>query len=198
MKKSDSHAVLTLLLAAVFLLGAQSMVQAATITDGYPGYPNQWEGLTTNTIIEISLDEPVALTGDPAAPDWDYCVKKASFSGLDFVLTDVSCEVEVSADRKTIKLYPNDLLDGNSLYSYKVITINFDPSGSAQDVAAYFETGGNPIPALALQVDEADMCGETPASAGKELDQLQNYCVRCHYTWKELYPTVFPCVITPH
>jgi len=198
MKKSDLHTVLTLLLAVVCLLVPQSIIHAATITDGYPGYPNQWDGLTANTIIEISLDEPVALVGDPAAPDWNYCVKKATFSGLDFILTDVSCEVEVSADRKTIKLYPNDLLDENGLYAYKVVSINFDPSGSAQDVPAYFETGDNPVPALALQVDESDMCGETPESAGKELDQLQNYCVRCHYSWLELYPTVFPCIITPH
>ena len=196
MKKSASYTILTLVMAFAYLLVAQVTVHAATITDGYPGYPNQWEGLTTNTIIEISLDEPVALIGN--APDWDYCVKKASFNGLDFVLTDVSCQVEVSADRKTIKLYPNDLLGENGLYAYKVVSINFDPSGSAQDVAAYFETAANPIPVLALQVDEADMCGDTPASAGKELDQLQLYCGRCHYNWVELYPTVFPCVITPH
>lgn len=196
MKKSASYTILTLVMAFTCLLASQVTVYTATITDGHPGYPNQWDGLTSNTIIKISLDEPVALIGN--APDWDYCVKKASFSGLDFVMTDVSCEVEVSADRKTIKLYPNDLLDGNSLYAYKIVSINFDPSGSAQDVPAYFETGNNPIPALTLQVDEADMCGETPESAGKELDQLQNYCVRCHYTWLELYPTVFPCVMTPH
>ena len=195
MKKSASYTILTLVMAFTCLLVLQVTVNAATITDGYPGDPNQWEGLTTNTIIEISLDEPVALIGN--LPDWDYCVKKASFNGLDFVLTDVTCEVEVSADRKTIKLYPNDLLDENGLYAYKVVTINFDPSGSAQDVAAYFETAANPIPVLALQVDEADMCGDTPASAGKELDQLQYYCGRCHYNWVELYPTVFPCVITP-
>jgi hypothetical protein len=192
MKKSASYTILTLVMAVTCLLASQVMVRAATISDGYPGYPNQWEGLTTNTIIEISLDEPVALVGN--APDWDYCVKKASFSGLDFVLTDVSCEVEVSADRRTIKLYPNELLDENSLYAYKVVTINFDPSGSDQDVPGYFETGGNPIPALALQVDEADMCGD---QEGKNVDQLQYYCGRCHFKWIELYPSVFPCIITP-
>ena len=114
MKKSDAHTVLTLLLAFVCLLAAQVTVHGATITDGYPGYPNQWEGLTTNTIIEISLDEPVAMIGNQ--PDMTYCVKKASFSGLDIVLTDVTCDVEASDDRKTIKLYPQALLDGNSLY----------------------------------------------------------------------------------
>ena len=94
----------------------------------------------------------------------DYCVKKASFSGLDFVFTDVSCEVEVSADRKTIKLFPNDLLGENGLYAYKVININFEGGGSEQDFAEYFETGENPIPVFATQIDEADMCdhsGET-------------------------------------
>lgn len=192
MKKSDLHTALTFAVVLAFLLAGQITGNAATITDGHPGYPNQWEGLTTNTIIEISLDEPVALIGN--APDWEYCVKKASFSGLDFVLTDVSCEVEVSADRKTIKLYPNELLDENGLYAYKVVSINFDPSGSAQDVAGYFETAANPIPTLALQVDEADMCGD---QEGKDLDQLQYYCGRCHFKWKELYPTVFPCIITP-
>ena len=192
MKKSASYTILTLVMAFTWLLASQVTVNAATITDGYPGDPNQWEGLTTNTIIEISLDEPVALIGN--APDWDYCVKKASFSGLDFVLTDVSCEVEVSDDRKTIKLYPNDLLDENALYAYKVVSINFDPSGSDQDVSAYFETAANPIPVHALQVDEADMCGD---QEGKNVDQLQYYCGRCHIKWVELYPSVFPCVITP-
>jgi len=192
MKKSASYTILTLVMAFAYLLVAQVTVHAATITDGYPGYPNQWEGLTTNTIIEISLDEPVALIGN--APDWDYCVKKASFSGLDFVLTDVSCEVEVSADRKTIKLYPNDVLDENGLYAYKVVTINFDPSGSAQDVAAYFETGGNPIPVLSTQLNEADICGD---QQGIPVQQLQYYCGTCHIKWVELYPFSFPCIMTP-
>jgi len=193
MKKS-AYTILTLIMAFACLLAAEVTVHAATITDGYPGYPNQWEGLTTNTIIEISLDEEVALVGNPPAPDWDYCVQKASFSGLDFVLTDVSCEVEVSADRKTIKLYPNDLLDETSLYAYKVVYINFDAGGSQQNFAEYFDTGQNPIPVLSLQVDEADMCGD---QEGKNLDQLQYYCGRCHFNWVELYPSVFPCVITP-
>ena len=196
MKKSDSHTVLTLLLAVVLLLVAHSMVHAATITDGYPGDPNQWEGLTTNTIIEISLDEPVALIGDPAAPDWDYCVKKASFNGLDFVLTDVTCEVEVSADRKTIKLYPNDLLDENGLYAYKVVNINFDGGGSEQNVAEYFETGENPVPALALQVNEADMCDDE----GQDMNphNVAFHCVRCHVEFAIRFPTVYgTCVIVP-
>lgn len=193
MKKSDSRTVLALFVGVFFLLITQiTAVHAATITDGYPGYPNQWDGLTTNTIIEIFLDEPVALISNE--PDWEYCVKKATFSGLDFVLTDVACVVEVSADRKTIKLYPNDLLEENALYAYKVVSINFDPSGSDQDVVAYFETGENPIPAFALQVDEADMCGE---QEDKGVDELQYYCGRCHVNWKISYPAWFPCIMNP-
>ena len=194
MRKSASYPILTLLMAFTCLLASQVTVHAATITDGYPGYPNQWDGLTTNTIIEISLDEPIAFIGND--PDWDYCVKKATFSGLDIVLTDVSCEVEVSPDRKTIKLYPNDLLDGNSLYAYKVTSINFDPSGSDQDVAVYFETGDNPIPALALQLDEADLCDHSEEVL--TLTPVSVWCARCHENWAAQYPDVWgPCPLTP-
>ena len=80
MKKSASYTILTLVMALICLLVAQVTIYAATITDGHPGYPNQWDGLTTNTIIEISLDEPVALIGN--TPDWDYCVKKPPLVGL--------------------------------------------------------------------------------------------------------------------
>jgi hypothetical protein len=197
MKKSNLHTalILVVVVSLACLVGVQVTGNAATITDGHPGYPNQWDGLTTNTIIEISLDEPVALIGgDPTVPDIDYCVKKATFSGLDFVFSDVTCEIEVSADRKTLKLYPTDLLGENDLYAYKVNNINFEGGGSQQDVAAYFATGDNPIPTLALQVDEADMCGD---QEDKDLEQLQYYCGRCHFKWIELYPSVFPCVITP-
>ena len=85
-------------------------------------------------------------------------------------------------------------MDENDLYAYKVININFEGGGSQQDVAGYFETGDNPIPPFALQVDEADMCGE---QEGKTLEQLQYYCGRCHFNWVEEFPSVFPCVITP-
>lgn len=194
MKKSDSRTILTFLLAVVFMLSAQVTVHGAIITDGYPGYPNQWEGLTTNTIIEISLDEPVAMLGN--LPDITYCVTKASFSGLDFVLTDVSCEVEVSADRKTIKLYPNDVLDENGLFAYKVENINFEGGGSAQDVAAYFETGANPIPVFAIQVDEADMCADNTFPE-KTMAQTMPFCGRCHVDWIERFPGFFPCIMLP-
>ena len=59
MKKRDSHTILTLIVAVACLLAAQITTHAATITDGYPGYPNQWDGLTTNTMIEITLDSPL-------------------------------------------------------------------------------------------------------------------------------------------
>ena len=187
MKKSASYTILTLLIVFTCLLAAQVTVRAATITDGYPGYPDQWEGLTTNTVIEFSLDEPVALIGSD--PDWVYCVKKASFSGLDIVLSDVACTVEVSDDRKTIKLYPNDLLDGDSLYTYKVVDINFDGGGSDQDFAAYFETGENPVPAFARQLDEADMCDDSEGSLS-----TNPWCGRCHVDWKIRFPEFFPCI----
>ena len=196
MKKSDSHTVLTLLLAFVLLLAGRVTVHAATITDGYPGDPNQWEGLTSNTIIELTFDEPVAFTGDPAGPDWEYCVKKASFNDLDFVFTDVTCEVEVSPDRKTIKLYPDALLEENALYAYKVVNINFEGGGSAGDFAEYFETGDNPIPVLATQVNEADMCSDE----GGDMDphHISFHCVRCHVEFAIRFPPIYgTCIITP-
>ena len=196
MRKNDPHTILTIILAVACLIAAETTIHAAMISDGYPGYPNQWEGLTTNTTIEITLDTPVALIGNPPAPDMDYCVKKATFSGLDIVLTDVSCEVEVSADQKTIKLFPTDLLEGNGLYAYKINNINFDGGGSQQDVAAYFETGDNPIPALALQLDEADLCDHSGETLGYE--QANVWCARCHEAWAAEYPTVWgTCPLTP-
>ena len=197
MKKRDSRTILILMAAVTCLFAAGITLNAATITDGHPGYPNQWDGLTTNTIIEIFLDGPVALIGgDPTAPDVDYCVKKATFSGLDFVFTDVTCDVEVSADRKTIKLFPTDLLGDNGLYAYKVNNINFEGGGSQQDVAVYFETGDNPIPILATQVDEIDMCSDEGGNL--ETNQINFWCVTCHSYWKDLYPTSYGvCTITP-
>ena len=198
MKKRDSRTILILMAAVTCLFAAGITLNAvATITDGYPGYPNQWEGMTTNTTIEINLDTPVALIGgDPTAPDVDICVKKATFSGLDFVFTDVPCEVEVSADRKTLKLYPTDLLDANEIYSYKVNDINFEGGGSQQEVAGYFETGDNPVPILATQVDEIDLCSD---EGGNLLTNKINFwCLTCHIYWQEQYPASYGvCTITP-
>ncbi len=36
--------------------------------------PESWNGLTTNTIMLIDLDSPVAMIGNQ--PDMTYCVKK--------------------------------------------------------------------------------------------------------------------------
>jgi len=165
-----------------------STCYGAGITDSYPGYPDTWDGLTTNTIIEIKLDTPVAMIGDPPEPDMEYCVKKCEFSGLDFVFTDVSCDVDVSDDRKTIKLYPNELLGENGLFAYKVIDINFEGGGSEQDFAKYFETGDNPTPTFATQIDEIDMCEDDG-----DLSALKGWCVRCHTDWKPF----IDCTITP-
>lgn len=196
MKKNDPHTILTIIVSVVCLLAVQISIHAATISDGYPGYPNQWEGLTTNTTIKITLDAPVAMIGVPPAPDIDYCVKEATFNGLDFIFTDVSCEVDVSADRKTIILYPTDVLGENGLYAYKVNNINFQGGGSQQDVADYFKTGDNPIPSFALQVNEEDMCSD---EGGNLLtDQINFWCVKCHTQWVEDYPTIYGiCVLTP-
>ena len=190
MKKDNPITMVALLLAIGCLLTTQVAVHSASISDGHPGYPNKWDGLTTNTVIEIKLDAPVATLGDPPAPDMEYCVKKFEFSGLDFIFTDVSCDVEVSDDRKTIKLYPNDLLGENGLFAYKVIDINFEGGGSEQDFAKYFETGDNPIPAFATQIDEVDMCDD---EGGDLTPDIQPWCVRCHTDWKSLVD----CTITP-
>ena len=85
---------------------------AGTITDGYPGYPGTWQGLTTNTITVANLSSPVAMVGNQ--PDMTYCVKKVSLSGFDLVFTDVTCDVAASDDRMSVMLYPQGLLDTNS------------------------------------------------------------------------------------
>ena len=73
----------------------------ASISDGYPGYPGVWNGLTTNTIMLINLDTPVAMIGNQ--PDMTYCVKKLSgFNGFDYVFTDVTCDVAASDDRMRV------------------------------------------------------------------------------------------------
>ena len=189
MKKDNPCIILALILVIGYLLTAQITAHTASITDGYPGYANTWDGLTTNTLIEITLDEPVAMVGNPPAPDMDYCVKKCEFSGLDFVFTDVSCEVEASDDRKTIRLYPNDLLGENGLYAYKIININFLGGGSEQNFAKYFETEDNPTPDFTLHIDESNMCDDE----GGNLTEGFNFCVRCHTEWEGY----IDCAITP-
>ena len=193
MKKDNTGIILAFILAVGYLLTAQITAYTASITDGYPGYPNNWDGLTTNTIIEIKLDNPVAMVGDPPIPDMEYCVKKYEFSGLDFVFTDVSCDLEVSADRKTINLYPNDVLDENGLFAYKIIDINLQGGGSQQNFAKYFETGDNPTPAFSTELEESDMCDD---EGGDMIPlQISNWCYRCHTDWKELLG--LECTIAP-
>lgn len=207
MKKSITITIMTVMVASALLFIAPMAIHAATVTDAYPGHPGRWEGMTTNTVIEIKLDTPVAMVGVPAAPDIEYCVKKATFSGFDFVLTDVPCAVDVSADRKTITLYPSGILGENGIYTYKLTSINFDGGGSQQNVARYFETGDNPIPAFAIQVNETvppsppyetpqDMCTDVNGNLGT--DRLNLWCLRCHDDWKVLYPGAYGiCKICP-
>ena len=208
MKKNLKPTIMTVMVALAVLFTARlAVLHAATVTDSYPGYPNRWEGLTTNTIIEIKLDAAVAMVGSPLAPDIAYCVKKATFSGLDFVFTDVSCEVDVSADRKTITIHPTNVIGENGLYAYKISNINFEGGGSQQNVAEYFETGDNPIPVLVTQVNETvlpsppyetplDMCTD---EGGNLLTNKINYwCLRCHNSWTTQYPTIYGvCKICP-
>ena len=207
MKRNYLTAIMTAIVALACFFTYGMPIHAATITDSYPGYPSRWEGLTTNTIIEINLDTPVAMIGSPPAPDIEYCLKKAAFSGLDIVFTDVTCAVDVSADRKTITIHPTDVLGENGLYAYKISNINFEGGGSQQNVAEYFETGGNPIPAFATQVNETvlpsppyetplDMCTD---EGGNLLTNKINYwCVRCHTDYITLYPGAYGvCKICP-
>ena len=175
----------TIVSACLAVLFFSSTIYSASIIDGYPGYPNVFEGLTTNTIIRIELDAPVAMIAN--LPDIDYCVKKATFTGFDFMFSDVVCDVEVSDDRKTLRLYPEDLLDKDSMYAYKVVDINFDGGGSDNNFDKCYATGSNPIPIFDTVVDEADMCSDSTGSLG-----WGNYCLRCHTDWAS------SCVITPN
>jgi hypothetical protein len=186
--KKDSPRIIPVLFLAIGLMVALPNMPYANITGGYPGYPGTWEGLTTNTIIEITLDTPVALVGNPPAPDIIYCVRKVEFSGLDFVFSDVPAVADVSADRKTIILYPTDVLGENGMYAYKIESINFEGGGSEQGFVRYYETGNNPVPSFATQIDEADMCEDDG-----NLSQLRGWCVRCHTDWKPF----LNCIITP-
>ena len=206
MKKINLTPIMTVIVALACFFTVRMPVHAAAITESYPGYPGQWQGLTTNTVIEIKLDTPVAMIS-PTVPDIDYCVKMAAFNGLDFVFTDVACEVDVSADRQTITIYPADVLGENGLYAYKVTNINFEGGGSEQNVAEYFETGDNPIPVLVTQVNETvlpsppyetslDMC--TDEGGNLLLSTVNYWCIRCHSDWAISYPTVWGvCKICP-
>lgn len=160
-------------------------MSAANITGEYPGHPSDWEGMTTNTIIKIDLDKPVAMNG--ALPDMGYTVKKAAFDGFDFVAADVPCDVEVSDDRMTIRLYPQSLLEQGSFYAYKLEWIAFG-DGTEQESTQCYSTGSNPAQVLNTTVSEADMCDDSDASL-----IWGGWCKRCHLG----YEPFFPCVQLP-
>lgn len=174
----------------VFLIAAIS--HGAAISDSYPGYPNAWDGLTTNSIIKIDLDTPVAMIA--GQPDMVYHVKAATFNGFDFILTDVSCDVEVSGDGKTIRLYPQSPMDNSSLFAYKIENINFAGGGSSQTDSRFFTSGDNPVPVLNTYVDEGDMCGDLVFKYGTGTLNFGNFCARCHLDYQGVYTD---CVITP-
>ena len=166
----------------------------AAVSNSYPGYPNAWDGLTTNSIIKIDLDEPVAMIG--GLPDMVYQVKAATFNGFDMVLTDVACDVEVSGDGKLIRLYPQNVLGNNAMFAYKIENINFEGGGSSQTGSRFYTTGDNPAPLLNTFVDEGDMCDDIAGIWGPDYTHLNfgNYCARCHPDYKGTY---VDCVIAP-
>ena len=140
-------------------------------------------GLTTNTIMLINLDSPVAMIGNQ--PDIAYCVKtnvSLSFSGFDYTITsdDVPCDVAASDDRKSVMLYPQALLDTSSRYAYKVVSLNFQGGGSAQNFSQCYATGNNPVITPALSVQEANQCTDYNYAGGFNGMSGGNYCFRCH------------------
>jgi len=170
------------ILLAILLAG----VSSADVIDGNPGYPNAWEGMTTNTIIRIDQDRPVAMSD--GQPDMDYTVKKAGFDGFDFNATLVPCDVEVSDDLKTIRLYPQVLLEKDSFYAYKLEWIAF-ADGTEQQYTQCYATGSNPAQFLNTAVSEIDMCDDSSSDLA-----WASWCGKCHEEWEEY----FPCVLTPN
>jgi len=156
-----------------------SPVYGASITSGYPGSPGPWTGLTTNTLMIIELDTPVAMIG--TQPDMTYCVKKLSgFSGFDYVFTDVACDAAAADDRMSVALYPQALLDTSSQYAYNVVNINFQGGGSVQNFSKCYITGTNPIIPPAYAVNEAAQCNDYNYIGGFNGISGGNYCFKCH------------------
>ena len=116
MKLSSKKFLILPLVVSLFLELVIFPCYAGTITDGYPGHPGVWTGLTTNTTTVINLDSPVAMVG--TQPDMTYCVKKVTFNGFDFVFTNVACDAAASDNRKSVTLYSQALLDTTSRYAY--------------------------------------------------------------------------------
>jgi len=157
---------------------------SASILDGYPiGQGPSATGLTTNTIMLIDLDSPVAMIGNQ--PDMTYCVKKVSFSisGFDYNITssDVACDVAASDDRKSVMLYPQALLDTSSQYAYRIENINFQGGGSAGHFSQCYATGNNPVIPLANSVIEANLRTDyNYVEGGFNGISGGNYCFKCH------------------
>jgi hypothetical protein len=183
LSKSKLCGILVMQVLLVMLMVGASF---ADVTDGYPGYPNAWEGMTTNTIIRIDLDRSVAMSD--GQPDMDYAVKKAAFDGFDFITTEVVCDVEVSDDLKTIRLYPQGLLEKDSFYAYKLERIAF-ADGTEQEYIQCYATGSNPAQFLNTLVSEIDMCDDSSSDLA-----WASWCGKCHEEWE----SYFPCVLTPN
>jgi hypothetical protein len=177
MKLSYKKSLILPLVVSLFLELVIFPCYAGTITDGYPGYPGVWTGLTTNTLTVVDLDSPVAMVG--SQPDMSYCVKKVTFSGFDFVFTNVTCDAAASDDRNSVKLFPQGLLDTSSQYAYNIVNINFQGGGSAQNFNKCYFTGTNPTIPLAFQLNEADMCTDYNYPPFN-LISGGNYCFKCH------------------
>jgi len=171
-----------ILFVPVFLLILMVGSSLADITEGQPGYPSAWEGMTTNTIIKIDLDRPVAMSD--GLPDMDYTVKKAGFDGFDFIAAEVLCDVEVSDDRTTIRLYPQALLEQESFYAYKFERIAFG-DGTEQEYTQCYTTGSNPSQFLNEFVSEIDMCED---SGGGIQPKGGSWCSKCHFEWRPFNP----------
>jgi len=165
-------------------------VYGAAITSGYPGAPGPWNGLTTNTLMIIDLDAPVAMNG--TQPEMTYCVKKLSgFSGFDYVFTDVACDAAASDDRMSVALYPQALLDKSAQYAYNVVNINFQGGGSAQNFSKCYVTGTNPIISPNDQANEAALCTDYNYAGGFNGVSGGNYCFKCHVDgYAKINPTI--------
>ena len=156
----------------------------ASILNGYPiGQGPSLTGLTTNTIMLINLDTPVAMTG--TQPQMTYCVKKLvsfSISGFDYIINnaDVPCDAAASDDRKSVTLYPQALLDTSAQYAYRIENINFQGGGSAGHFSQCYATGNNPLIPLANSVAQADLCTDYNYVGGYNYILGGNYCFRCH------------------
>ena len=161
----------------------------ASILDGYP---ITGTGLTSNTVMRINLDSPVAMSGNQ--PDMTYCVKKITFSGFDYVFTDVTCDVAAADDRLSVTLYPQALLDTDAQYAYRIENINFQGGGSDGHFSQCYATGNNPVVPPAKSVAEASLC--TDYNYLYNGMSMGSHCYRCHvggYTEGIIWPVdTFP------